>query len=120
MLFVDTDAECMPSAGKEDATIARCPEASPPSNLSNTPLIEPAHRLFMGDDATSICVRKTLLNFLMDVDVVLNILERGAVREHLQDLLNLFFCRFHAVRILRCSDQILTLQGREIPSSIPT
>jgi hypothetical protein len=52
--------------------------------------------------------------------VVLNILERGAVREHLQDLLNLFFCRFHAVRILRCSDQILTLQGREIPSSIPT
>jgi len=68
---------------------------------SNTPLIEPAHRLFVGDDATGAFVRETLLYFLPDVNVVLNVLERSAIGENLKDLLDLFLCRFQAGRILR-------------------
>jgi len=58
--------------------------------LPNTPLVEPSHRFFVANDPASISIGQALIDFLPNVDVVLDV-----VRNHFEDPLDLFFRCLH-------------------------
>lgn len=62
-------------------------------------------------------IGETLFDLLADVDVVLNVLERSVLRQHAEDLLDLFLRRFHDLRFYRGAPEGPTKAGG--PSSFP-
>ena len=68
----------------------------------------------MGDDAASVRVRDSLLNLLANVDLILDFLERGIIRQVFEDLLNLFLRGLHGY-----GDSTLSVAARPHPKALP-
>jgi hypothetical protein len=51
------------------------PRSQSPPTLPNTPLPEPLHRFFVADETAGIAVSQILIDFLENVDVVLDIFQ---------------------------------------------
>jgi len=57
--------------------------------------------LSVADDTAGLDVVQSLLDLLANVDVILNVLQRGIFRKHLENLLNLILRGFHGKAFYR-------------------